>query len=78
MEKHLLTFHHPQSVKSRVVNCLVLNRAATVSSNDDIYEKEVDKIKEAMDQNNYPKHFVEKAIEKGVRQRRINTKNYWK
>ena len=24
-----------------------------------------------MDQNNYPKHFVEKAIEKGVRQRRI-------
>ena len=61
------TSHRPESVKSGVIDCLV-KRAATVSSNDELLEKE-DKIREAMNQNNYPKHFEEKAIEKGMRQR---------
>ena len=57
------TSHHPESVKSGVIDCLV-KRAATVSSNDELLGKELDKIREAMNQNNYPKHFVKKAIEK--------------
>ena len=63
------TSTHPQSVKSGVIDCLV-KRAATVSSNDELLGKQLDKIREAMNQNNYPKHFVEKAIEKGMRQRK--------
>ena len=64
------TSHHPESVKSGVIDCLV-KRAATVSSNDELLGKELDKIREAMNQNNYPKHFVEKAIEKGMRRRKM-------
>ena len=60
------TSHHPQSVKSEDIDCLV-NKATTVSSNDELVGKELDKIREAINQNNYPKHFVEKAIEKGLR-----------
>ena len=42
-----------------------------MSSNDELFEKELDQIREAMEQNNYPKHFVEKTIEKGARRRRM-------
>ena len=52
-----------------VTDCLV-KRADTVSSNEEIPGKELDKIREAMDQNNYPKHCVEKAIGKGRRQKK--------
>ena len=62
--------HHPESVKSGVIDCLV-KKAATVSSNDELLGKELDKIRGAMNQNNYPKHFVEKAIEKGMKQRKM-------
>ena len=67
------TSHHPESVKSGVIDCLV-KRAATVTSNDELLGKELDKIREAADrmhQNNYPKHFVEKAIEKGMRRKKM-------
>ena len=65
-----LSSHHPESMKSGVIDCLV-KIAATVSSNDELWGKEPDKIREAMNQNNYPKHFVEKVTEKGLRQRRM-------
>ena len=64
------TSHHPTSVKSGVIDCLV-QRATIVSSNDELLEKELDKIRESMEQNNYPKHFVEKTIKKGARRRRM-------
>ena len=51
------TSDHPTSVKSGVIDCLV-QRATIVSSNDELLEKELDTIREAMEQNNYPKHFV--------------------
>ena len=65
-----VTSHHPTSVKSGVIDCLV-QRATIVSSNDELFEKGLDQIREAMEQNNYPKHFVEKTIEKGARRRRM-------
>ena len=64
------TSHHPTSVKSGFIDCLVQG-ATIVSSNDELFKKQLDKIREAMEQNNYPKHFVEKTIEKGARRRRM-------
>ena len=55
------TSHHPTSVKSGVIDCL-FQRATIVSSNDELFEKELDKNREAMEQNNHPKHFVEKSL----------------
>ena len=59
-----------ESVKSGVIDCFD-KRAATVFSNDELLGKLLDRIGEAMNQNNYPKPFVGKAIEKGIRQRRM-------
>ena len=42
-----------------------------MSSNNELFEKELDEIREAMEQSNYPKQFVEKTIEKGARRRRM-------
>ena len=57
------TSHHPISVKSGVIDCLMY-RATTVASSDDILRKETVRVVETMRQNGYPKCFTERVISK--------------
>ena len=55
--------HHPDSVKSGVIECL-MKRAVTVSSDTDMLRKETNHIMQAMSNNRYPRTFVKKAIQR--------------
>ena len=58
--------HHPSSVKSGVVACLV-NRAITVSSDQTARDAELKRIHKIRKANRYPKKFVERNIKKQVK-----------
>ena len=55
--------HHPDSVKSGVIECL-MKRAVTVPSDTDTLRKETNHIMQAMRNNGYPRTFVKKAIQR--------------
>ena len=59
---HYLNFHshHPYNVKKGIVCCLQ-HRAKAISS-DEVYQKEMDSLKETLYQNNYPESITSATI----------------
>ena len=53
--------HHPVSVKTGLIDCL-MERARNVSSSEEIFKKEKRHIQDTLQQNGYPKSFINKAI----------------
>ena len=60
------TSHHPISVKSGVVECLV-NHAIRVSSSQAERDAELDRIQKVVMRNGYPRKFIHKAVSSQIK-----------